>query len=81
MEHTSARHLTVYSVATRRHASEQQAVDKAMSAINEKVAAYKVISPNTDILDISAKSSFLPSSGYTAIVSVTVGDVPAVPNA
>lgn len=77
MDQTSAKHFTVYSVTTRRHATEQQAVDKAMSAVNEKVAEYKLASPNTDILDISTKSSFVPSSGYTAIVSVTVGDVPA----
>lgn len=72
MESTSAKPSTVFSIVTRRHSTEQQAMEKAMSFINSKVEEHKVTSPDADIVRISSKAVFAKGYGFTATVAVTV---------
>lgn len=72
MEHSAKHPSTVFSVATHRHSTEEQAIAQAMEAIYGKVAAHREEAPNTAVVSLSTKTTSSAISGYSARVSVTV---------
>ena len=65
--------VTTFVVVTHnRYPSEEVAMMVAMSLVEAKMAAHRLVLPNASLLDLRTQSIFVKSSGYSASVKATI---------
>lgn len=63
---------TVLQYITHRHATEKQAMDKAMGYVEKLIANHLIASPKAVVIESSAEATFMEGRGHSAIVRVRI---------